>query len=175
MLAYIQPIIHDSSQNELQLVSANLSGDLFELPAGPLAFAAGTEYRKYSGEYTPDALTVAGEYNGVPSLPTAGEYDVTEYYTEFAVPIYAAGTSKLDLSLAARYSDYSTFGGETTGKLGLRWQFSDQFLLRGTFAEGFRAPSIGELFGSASRFDATITDPCLVQLSGAAPISQVCG
>jgi iron complex outermembrane receptor protein len=167
MLAYIQPIIHDSSENELQLVSANLSGDLFELPAGPLAFAAGTEYRKYTGQYTPDALTVAGEYNGVPSLPTAGEYDVNEYYAEFAVPLYAAESSKLDLSLAARYSDYSTFGGETTGKAGLRWQFSDQFLLRGTYAQGFRAPSIGELFGSASRFDAVLTDPCLDQLSGA--------
>ncbi|MGF2075401.1 hypothetical protein, partial [Enterococcus casseliflavus] len=91
--AYIQPVIHDSSENEIQIVSGNLSGDLFELPAGPLAFAVGTEYRKYTGEYSPDALTVAGEYNGVPSLPTAGEYDVSEYYAEFAVPVYAAGDS----------------------------------------------------------------------------------
>jgi iron complex outermembrane receptor protein len=169
MLAYIQPVIHDSSENEIQIVSGNLSGDLFELPAGPLAFAVGTEYRKYTGEYSPDALTVAGEYNGVPSLPTAGEYDVSEYYAEFAVPVYAAGDSKLDLSVAARYSDYSTFGGETTGKLGLRWQFSDQFLLRGTYAQGFRAPSIGELYGSAARFDAVIDDPCLIGVDGSAP------
>ncbi len=166
MLAYIQPIIHDSSKNELQLVSANMSGDLFELPAGPLSFAVGTEYRKYNGSYSPDALTVAGEYNGVPSLPTGGEYDISEYYAEFNVPIYAAGESKLDLSAAARYSDYSTFGGETTGKLGLRWQFSDEFLLRGTYAQGFRAPSIGELFGSAARFDAVIDDPCLIGVDG---------
>lgn len=166
MLAYIQPVIHDSSQNELQLVSANISGDLFQMPAGPLAFAAGTEYRKLSGSYRPDALTVAGEYNGVPSLPTSGEYDVNEYYVELNAPIYAAGESKLDLSLAGRYSDYSTFGGETTGKLGLRWQITDQFLLRGTYAEGFRAPSIGELFGSASRFDAVIDDPCLIGVDG---------
>ena len=49
-------------------------------------------------------------------------------------------------------------------------------MLRGTYAEGFRAPSIGELFGSASRFDAVITDPCLVQLSGAQPTAprEVC-
>ena len=166
MLAYIQPVIHDSSENELQLISANVSGDLFEMPAGPLSFAAGTEYRKLSGVYTPDALTVAGEYNGVPSLPTAGEYDVSEYFAEVNVPIYAAGESKLDLSLAGRYSDYSTFGGETTGKLGLRWQINEQFLLRGTYAEGFRAPSIGELFGSASRFDAQIDDPCLIGVDG---------
>jgi iron complex outermembrane receptor protein len=169
MLNYIQPIIHDSSENEIQLVSANISGDLFSMPAGPLAFAAGAEYRKYNGAYSPDALTVAGEYNGVPSLPTAGEYDISEYFAEFSVPVYEAGGSKLDLSAAARYSDYSTFGGETTGKLGMRWQFSDQFLLRGTYAQGFRAPSIGELFGSAARFDAVIDDPCLIGVDGSAP------
>src|SRR5690606_37559280 len=32
--------------------------------------------------------------------------------------------------------------------------------LRSTWAEGFRAPSIGELYGTFSRFDATIQDPC---------------
>jgi iron complex outermembrane receptor protein len=172
MLAYIQPIVTDRSENNLELISGNLSGDLFNLPAGAMAFAAGFEYRKLDGMYQPDALTTAGEYNGVPSLPTSGEYDVTEYYLELNAPIYAAGSSRLDLSVAGRYSDYSTFGGETTGKLGLRWQITDQFLLRGTFAEGFRAPSIGELFGSASRFDATLVDPCLISVSGAPPTAD---
>ena len=170
MLGFIQPIVRDSSENNIQLWSANITGDIFELPAGALAFAAGYEYRKLDGSYTPDAITVAGEYNGVPSLPTGGEYDVDEVYAEFNVPVYAASdTHKLDLSIAGRYSDYSTFGGETTGKFGFRWQLSDQFLFRGTYAEGFRAPSIGELFGAASRFDATIVDPCLISVTGAQP------
>jgi iron complex outermembrane receptor protein len=169
MLAYIQPVVRDSSETNLELISGNLTGDLFNLPAGAAAFAAGFEHRTVDGYYRPDALTTAGEYNGVPSLPTAGEYDVTEYFVELNAPIYAAGSSRLDLSVAGRYSDYSTSGGETTGKLGLRWQLSDQFLIRGTFAEGFRAPSIGELFGSASRFDAQLVDPCLISVSGAPP------
>jgi iron complex outermembrane receptor protein len=169
MLAYIQPIVRDQSENKLQLLSANLSGDLFDLPAGPLAFATGYEHRRLEGFYRPDALTIAGEYNGVPSSATAGEYEVDEYYLELSVPVYVSGESRLDVSAAGRYSDYSTFGGETTGKFGLRWQLSDQFLLRGTYAEGFRAPSIGELFGSISRFDGTISDPCLIGLDGSAP------
>jgi iron complex outermembrane recepter protein len=162
MLSYIQPVLTDRSDNKLTLYSANLSGDLFDLPAGPLAFAAGYEYRKLKGSYRPDGLTVAGEYNGVPSLPTSGSYDVNEYFAELNVPLLAGRPAfqTLDMSLAARYSDYSTFGGETTGKIGLRWQVNDQFLLRGTFAEGFRAPNIGELFGSASGFDAVLNDPC---------------
>ena len=169
MLNYIQPVVRDYSENELRLLSFNLTGDLFELPAGPLAFAAGVEQRNQKGRYQPDALTVAGEYNGVPSQPTRGGYDVDEYYLEFNVPVYEAGSQRLDLSLAGRYSDYSTSGGETTGKVGLRWQVSEEFLVRGTFAEGFRAPSIGELFGSAARFDATLDDPCQIGLDGSPP------
>lgn len=172
MLAYIQPIVRDTSEQELELISANVTGELFDMPAGPFAFAAGWEHRSLSGSYTPDALTVAGEYNGVPSLPTSGDYDVNEFYGEFNVPVYAAGESKLDISVAGRYSDYD-FGSsskeETTGKLGLRWQITDDFLVRGTYAEGFRAPSIGELFGSASRFDATLADPCSIGLDGSPP------
>lgn len=171
MLAWIQPVVRDRSKNRLMLASANLSGDLFELPAGALAFAAGYEYRKYEGSYSPDPLTVRGHYNGVPSLPTSGEYDVNEVFVELDVPILAdsAFGQKLNLNLAGRYSDYSTFGGEFTPKYGLRWQVTDEFLLRTTFAEGFRAPAIGELFGSAARADLQISDPCSIGLGGTPP------
>lgn len=169
MLAYIQPIIRDRSENNLQLFSANISGDVADLWAGPLAIAAGYEHRNLDGSYLPDALTVAGEYNGVPSLPTSGSYDVDEFFIEANLPVYDNDSSRLDFSAALRYSDYSTSGGENTGKLGFRWQIGDQFLIRGSAAEGFRAPSIGELFGSAARFDATLTDPCVIGINGAPP------
>ena len=172
MLAFIQPVVRDRSENTLSLASANVTGALLEMPAGPLAFAAGYEYRKYEGSYQPDAITIAGEYNGVPSGATAGDYDVNEAYLEFAVPLMkdTAFGKSLDLSIAGRYSDYSTFGGESTGKLGLRWQLVDELVLRGSFAQGFRAPSIGELYGTLSRFDATIVDPC----NGAAAATPQC-
>ncbi len=162
MLRYIQPITKDTSKNALQQFAANLTGDLFALPAGLLAFATGYEHRKYDGSFTPDALKISGESNDVLAQATSGEYDVDEYFVEFSVPLLAdlPLAERLDLSLAGRYSDYSTFGGETTAKGGLRWQLSDQLLVRATYAEGFRAPSIGELFGSATRFDAVLNDPC---------------
>lgn len=168
MLSFIQPVLTDRSDNKLTLYSLNVSGDLFDLPAGALSIASGYEYRKYKGSYTPDGLTIAGEYNGVVSRPTAGSFDVDEFYAELAVPLIAdvPGIQALDLSLAGRYSDYSTFGGETTGKLGLRWQVSDEFLVRGTFAEGFRAPNVGELFAGASGFDAVLNDPCSANAPG---------
>jgi iron complex outermembrane receptor protein len=164
MLAYISPLFRDRSQQELTQFTANLSGSLFPTWAGDIEFATGYEYRKYEGSYSPDPQTVAGEYNGVPSLPTSGSYDVNEVFVELNVPLFAqeGGSGKLDLSLAGRYSDYSTFGGEFTPKYGLRWQVAEDLLLRATYAEGFRAPSIGELYGSQSRFDALLVDPCLV-------------
>jgi iron complex outermembrane receptor protein len=113
-------------------------------------------------------MTVAGEYNGVPSLPTEGEYDVNELYLEVNIPILkdSAWGKQMDVNIAGRYSDYSTFGGEFTPKIGLRWQLVDEFTIRASYAEGFRAPSIGELFGSASRADLVIDDPCLIGLDG---------
>lgn len=169
MLAYIQYVGSDRSANKLDMVSANLSGDLFSLPAGAIAFAVGVEHREQDGFFQPDAVTVAGESNGVPALPTAGDYEVDEYYAELSVPVYAG----FDLSLAGRHSDYSTSGGESTGKLGLRWQPAADLTLRGSYAQGFRAPSIGELFGSASRFDAVLSDPCS-GYTNASPLAANC-
>jgi len=171
MLAWIQPVVRDRSQNELSLFTANLSSELFTLPAGPVSFATGLEHRRYEGWYQPDPLTVIGHYNGVPSQPTSGSYDVNEAYLELSVPLLANAEigQKLDLSLAGRYSDYSTFGGEFTPKYGLRWQVTNDFVLRTSYAEGFRAPSIGELFGSAARADLQLFDPCSVGLGGTPP------
>ena len=162
MLNYIQFIENDRSQQKLSTWTANISGDLFNLPAGPLAFAGGYEHRKQSGYYTPDSIVTAGESNGVPSGPTRGEYKVNEFYLELNAPLLAdlSFAKRVDLSLASRFSDYSNFGNTTNNKVGLRWQVNDDLTLRSTWAEGFRAPSIGELFGTFARFDAQIQDPC---------------
>jgi len=162
MLKYILYHEHDTSHQSLGVVTANISGDLLQLPAGSLDFATGYEHRNLSGNYQPDAVVVAGDSNGVPSKPTAGSYNIDEFYLELNAPLIAdaAFAKHLDLSLATRYSDYSTFGGTTNSKVGFRWQVVDDFTFRGTWAQGFRAPSIGELFGTFSRFDALLQDPC---------------
>jgi iron complex outermembrane receptor protein len=162
MLNYILFTENDRSKQSLRMWTANISGNLFQLPAGSLDAAAGFEHRDLSGYYTPDAIVTAGDSNGVPSGPTSGGYDVDEFYLEINAPLLAdmAFAKHLDLSVATRYSDYSNFGDTTNNKVGFRWQVVDDFTFRGTWAEGFRAPSIGELFGTFSRFDASLVDPC---------------
>jgi iron complex outermembrane receptor protein len=162
MLAYIGFTENDRSVQGIDGWSANLSGGVLQMPAGPLEVAAGVEHRRLSGKYSPDAIVTAGETNGVPSLPTSGAYSVDELYVETRVPLVAdvPAAKALDLSAALRYSDYSTFGSTTNAKFGVRWQPADEVTARATYAEGFRAPSVGELYGSPARFDATIVDPC---------------
>ena len=176
MLGFIAFTQKDVSEQRLLDYTLNISGNIAELPAGDLGFAAGFEHRSQRGFFQPDAVVVAGNSAGVPSSPTAGSFDVDEYYVEVRVPLLEgmAGAELLDFTVAARNSDYSTFGSDTTTKFSANWRPFEDLLFRATVGEGFRAPSIGELFGSESRFDQTLQDPCsdFLGLSGAPPASQ---
>lgn len=176
MLEYIRITTQDASENKLNLASANLTGDLYDLPAGAVAFATGLEYRRYEGSFTPDPARVAGESQDSTAIPTSGEYDVAELYGELNIPVIAElqYARRVDLSLALRYSDYSNFGSKLTGKAGFRWEILDELMSRGTYAQGFRAPFIGELYG-LTQFGASITDPCSNAVpapAGASPEQQ---
>jgi iron complex outermembrane recepter protein len=162
MLDYISFVQHDSSQVDLQTFSANISGDLFELPAGYVSFAAGLEHRTESGRFSPDPIASGGETMGIPASPTIGSSTVDEYYLEARIPLLAdlSAAKELTATIALRNSDYDLSGSEMTTKLGLLWRPTDDLLIRGTVAEGFRAPSIAELFATGSRSDVTLTDPC---------------
>jgi iron complex outermembrane receptor protein len=150
------------SRQELADFSANLTGDLFELPAGSVGLAIGYEHRWLKGSFDPDPIVAAGFGSDIPAQPSRGSYNANEVYGELRVPLLkdSSVARSLDLSLAARYSDYSTSGSNTSLKAGLNWRPVDDLLLRGSWSEGFRAPSIGELFGTPSRFDQELVDPC---------------
>ena len=149
MLNYITVAPRNLQQSDQKSYTANITGDLFELPAGPLAFAFGLERREENGASNPDPLTNAGLVLGDnPVQPTSGGFSVQEAFVEFNVPVLSdvAFAKTLEFSLAARYSDYSSFGNTTNPKLSIRWQPIDDLIFRGSYGEGFRAPSISELF-----------------------------
>ena len=60
------------------------------------------------------------------------------------------GAQELELSVAGRYSDYSNFGDTTNGKVGFKWRPIKDLMVRGNWSEGFRAPSIAELFSGVA-------------------------
>lgn len=162
MLDFVSFTDRARSDQELVDITANTSGALFDLPAGPVGLAVGYEYRDQSGSFTPDPVVSAGFGSDIPAQPTRGSFTVNEVYGELSIPILKDTPffKALEASLAARYSDYSTSGSETTFKAGLIWRPADDLLFRGSFAQGFRAPTIGELFGTPSRFDQELADPC---------------
>ena len=176
MLAWATFRQSDQSEQELQDITANVSGELFKLPGGALGWAIGFERREEEGFFEPDANVQAGETADVPASPTAGGYRVNEAYLELRAPILAdvALAKRLELSAAVRSSDYDLSGRTEVLKGGVYWRMTDDFSLRFNWAEGFRAPNIGELFNTGSRFDSNINDPCDTAQPGNAPNRPNC-
>jgi iron complex outermembrane receptor protein len=162
MLGWATFTQNDTSNQELNDVAANLSGELFDMPAGAFAYAFGLEYRKERGEFIPDSIAQSGETADVPASPTQGEVQVREAYLELRAPLLAGlpAVQRLELSAAVRSSDYDNFGRDEVFKGGIYWRVFEDLSFRANFAEGFRAPHIGELFNTGSRFDSAIDDPC---------------
>jgi len=155
MLNYILAPQIDSSEQELKLVSFNITGPIFNIQDRSAGIAVGAEHRMYDGVFSPDPLRQNGESQDSLAFPVSQSYHVNEAYAEFSLPLLRS----LGASGAVRYSDYSTFGSQTTYKVGLRWQPISDFAVRGDYSTGFRAPSLGELYG-LTQFGATLVDPC---------------
>lgn len=162
MYDYIAFTQRDSSRQEQWDVTVNVSGGLFELPGGTAALAIGYEHRDQRGRFDPDPTVAAGLGSDIPALPTRGSFNVDEAYAELRLPLLSERPffHRLELTGAMRWSDYSTSGSTTTFSAGANWEPVRDLLFRGNWSEGFRAPSIGELFGTPSRFDQETTDPC---------------
>ncbi|WP_194954663.1 TonB-dependent receptor [Sphingopyxis solisilvae] len=170
--AYIRFTTREYNRTELYNAAFNVTGSLFDLPAGPVALALGYEYRQNRGFDAPDPVVNAppiylnpalyAKTTGQTRTPTVGSYDLHEAYAELNVPIFRDQpfAKSLELSLAGRYSDYSTVGSKVTLKAGLGYRPIDDILLRGTYSQGFRAPSINELYQGARQTSFQGVDPC---------------
>ncbi|WP_326525511.1 TonB-dependent receptor [Sphingomonas sp.] len=169
---YVRFTTRESNQTELWNATVNATGTLFALPAGDVGLAVGYEYRRNKGVDRPDAFANSASLYLNPSLyarttaqtrtATVGSYDLHEVYGELSIPLLKDSPlgKALDLSLAGRYSDYSTVGGKATFKAGAGYRPFEALLLRGTYAQGFRAPSILELYQGARETSFQGTDPC---------------
>ncbi|MGE3667236.1 MAG: TonB-dependent receptor, partial [Steroidobacteraceae bacterium] len=175
MADYIRYNGHDEQTATQVDFAVNASRELFMLPAGAVGFAMGYEYRREKADDRPDAFaaslsTVLPLLAGEPQPPTTaqareptkGSYDLHELYAEFNLPLLRdlPFAYRLDFDAAARYSEYSTVGGEATAKLGLAWRPVRDLLLRGTYSQGFRAPSILELYQGRRLTNFQAVDPC---------------
>ena len=153
-------------------VDAKMSKALMNLAGGEMALALGAEARRENTTFTPSALllsnNIAGDRDstlssGAPAGLTATDDSrrVVSVFTELNAPF----TKQIELQLALRHDHYSEVGSTTNPKAGLRWQPSQNLVLRGSAGTGFRAPSLSDLkrpssFGTAASF---LTDPQCVK------------
>jgi len=152
----------ETAEYEQTQLGVSLSTDLMDLPAGALGFATGLEYRNEKGSSTRSEVTENGDSGGNFAAPTSGSYDVTEAFVEFNIPVISGQefAEELSIDVAARYSDYSTFGGEGTYRLGLSWAPVEGVRFRGVSSTAYRAPNIMDLYGGTSDSYDAVSDPC---------------
>ena len=121
MIDYITFTAHDTGGNTMIDYGFDISGQLFDLPAGPVGMAFGYENRQERGFFSPDAFIAAGLSSGNAADPVSGGFTLDAAYVEFQIPIL----ENLEANLASRYSDYDTFGTTSNSKLALLWQATE--------------------------------------------------
>ena len=151
------------SRSEQTVVAGNLSFDLVTLPAGPLALAAGLEYRKEESRFAQDPLAASGALFINAIRTRSGEFDVKEAYGEVRVPILKDLPLAHELTLegALRGSDYSSVGHTHQYRLAALWAPVPDIQIHASQATAVRAPDIVELYAPQSRsFTNLAGDPC---------------
>ncbi len=158
-LNYVLGNSSGSFEAGLSCLDAKLTGELFNLPGGPIGFAVGGDRRNETLIGRPDANTAAGLWTGATSFQRFNrERDVDAAFAEVKVPLTGHDwklpfAHALDLSVAYRTEDYSDLqdSRSTVPKYTLRWlPFDEQLALRYTYSEAFSAPTLFSLYGPAT-------------------------
>ncbi len=160
---YIDVTLHDRGHGWNRLLDFSAEGPWGKLPAGPLHWALGAEYRHEGGSFHLDPLRRAGVTGEeIPTDLQGATFDARELYLEGRAPLlkdrFAARA--LELAVGVRYSGFSSFGAHSTLQGGLRWQPVEPLSLRMSYAQVFRAPDLGELFESPILHRTVGGDPC---------------
>lgn len=145
----------DHSKSSFTIYDAKGSMELAQMSGGPLALAAGFEYRKEDRTASPDPAKLAGEVVGFGAAFAEGKRNVASGYAELSVPF----AKNVETQLAFRTDRYSDYGKSTTPKVGIKWKVLPTVALRASYAEGFRAPSLTEISKSSVTAFTTVTDP----------------
>ena len=148
-----------------QYVEGVISGELFDLPAGPLGMALGFHIRKEEIDDNPGEQQRAGNLWGQTAAGrTQGSDTVKEIFAEFEIPVITNVPliQNLTLNASGRLSDYDSYGDNSTYKVGLNWQLTDSFRIRSSYGTSFRAPALYELYlaNQTSFLGQASVDPC---------------
>jgi iron complex outermembrane receptor protein len=140
-----------------------VTGRVLRWWGGDIMGSFGTEYRKdkladlrppFSGENPAGSglETTDNDYLLHPPRPDViGNRNITSFYAEVVLPLVSSRSNlplinTLELTASGRRESYSDFGDTTKPKVGVNWR--PWLMLRGSYNEGFMAPSLAALFTS---------------------------
>ena len=160
-----KPTVQETTYSGHQL-SAYATGRLFSMPNGEDVNAViGVESRNERINDVPDPDAQINNFWGFTTAGiTRGEDTVREAFTEFEVPFLQGlpYAEELLLNGSGRWTDYESYGSDTTYRVALDYQMVPQVRFRGTVGTSFRAPDLFEQFEGGTRgFVSGFLDPCI--------------
>lgn len=162
--AYVTATAMQDTSLTQHVAALTVRGDILELWAGPLSFAAGGEYRRDSVSSVNDPISQANDFHTSPGGGISGGHrslDVKEGFAEMRLPLARdlPFARSAELNGAVRVTDYSNSGRVTTWKVGADWEPTNFLRFRGTRSRDIRAPNLFELYGSPQSSFQTVDDP----------------
>lgn len=150
---------------EQEITAGYVTGDLFNLPAGPLGVAFGFENRREFADAAVDGTNVMGVTKSGLATGAGGAYRSWDLYAETIVPLISSDMGLpfiYDLNLEASYRaiDSDRAGRDQAWAVGLNWNPIEDIRFRVNYAETVRAPAVTELFLPRVLTSQFAADPC---------------
>lgn len=183
---YVTTIANPRAVNEQWVVTASVSGELFDIWGGGVGYALGYEHRDEKARFDPgtfyygipDPNDPTGDRaqfgRSVPIDPVSGGFNTDEFFGELRLPIIGPSqdipfVNAFELHGAARYIDNSLAGSDWTYTGDARWEFVPGFAARVNYTRSVRAPAVTELFNPSSQIFTTADDPCDARFINSGP------
>jgi outer membrane receptor protein involved in Fe transport len=130
------------TKSAIASLDANVDGLLARVPAGPIRYAVGAQFRDES-------------FGSTYFVPVTNNFfypsrRVRAAYGELRVPLLGPGggshgDSALEFTLADRAEKYSDFGSTNNPQGGVIWKPLEGVSVRGTYGKSFKAPLLSQL------------------------------
>ena len=165
LIDWMSHLTYTNRKTEMTVADFVVSGELFDMAAGPVGFAAGAQWRDESYAvvrddiYTQTNDPVTGDLIPVDLIflgggtPVDVSRDSYALFAEANVPL----TDTLEASVAVRYEDLAS-DSSVDPKLSLRWQATDKLVLRASASSAFREPSLVQLYNQGTSLQGLV-DP----------------
>jgi iron complex outermembrane receptor protein len=161
---------HTNNTFVYKSAALDLNGTLLPLPAGDLKAAIGFQYQSQVTQFTADYIAQAQAPLYISCLiaeeactgDSGGGYNSKEFYAEAFVPLLkdVPGAKSLNIDAGVRHSDYSLFGSTTKAQFKLEYRPVSDLLVRGTYSQVFRVPTLVDLYAAPLSNNPNYADPC---------------